>query len=199
MFSKSDVRRWSRRQIVGQGTPLPLAGRLALLSGLLVFVALAAFNARAQDNVTLPTYTCTAEDYATVTKIIDEQLATLSQPDADPALAMVLIRAALDTYQAKCTGGTFTKATHPNGIIGPIVFTGSLYQATLQITPGDFAYGSAKWTTISGDCGLFTLLSVTDGKGDANETDVLKFKDCVALFEVDASEGDWTFTLAKLN
>lgn len=196
MFSKSDVRRWSRRQMASPGKPLPLAGRLALLAGLLLFVALVGLNARAQDNVTLPTYTCTAEDYAAVTKLVAEQLATLTQPDAQPAQAMLIMRATLDTYQAKCTGGTFTNVTNPTGIVGPVVFDGTIYQATLTLPEGENIYGSASLTTIEGDCGYGTFISPATTGG--SETELMKFGgDCVALFEVN-TEQDWTLTFAKV-
>lgn len=199
MLSKSDVRRWSRRQITGQSKLLPLPVRLIMIAlALAAILYLFIPRAAAQDATTLPAYTCTAEDYATMTGLIDEQLATLTQPDAQPGLVMVLVRAAIDTYQVKCTGGAFNQASHPNKIIGPIVFDGTLYEVTFALPEKELTFGSVEWKTIQGDCEMIPLISLASTNG-GSETDVLEFKDCVALFEVNTNSTEWSLIFKKLN
>lgn|GEM_PF-1782395 len=190
MFSKQQTRQALRRW--HQTAKPSAAWRAGVVIAVIALALLAAWNARGQDVVFAE---CEESDY---TALSDELTAQLTDAAKDPAAAFLAMRQALDMAQAKCTGGVFTRATNPDSTIGPLALDGTIYKISLQITPGEYAYGSVTWTAIEGDCGFMTLMQVNDDEVTGLESSVETFKGCTAIFDVSVSEGDWTLTIAKV-
>ena len=118
---------------------------------------------------------------------------TVIATSEDGMNAVFALITALESWQLQCGGGMLSSDTHPSGIVGPITFEGTLYQAELT-SPG--TYGFLQMTVISGDCGLIPPLVTTDISG-GSETDLWTFGgDCVGMIEVNAPDG-WTLTLSR--
>lgn len=144
----------------------------------------------AQEQIT--EQTCTPEQWQELQNGLTTEIATLATSET-PLLVLLRIQASLDITRATCTGGQFSQETHPTGIIGPMVFGGTLYQATLDLGEGEF--GSAQLTTLEGDCGSWPLLSVSGDEG--TETDLWNFEGCTAIIEVNTSS-DWSLSIERL-
>jgi hypothetical protein len=158
---------------------------------LLVLLAALLVPAAAQEEIS-----CTPEEWITsVRALSDAMLPNIDSiaSQEDGLLMLLIIEAAIDTVRATCTGGAFTDVDYTNGIIGPIIFSGTLYQATLT-TPEQG--GSVSGTAIEGDCGFMTFISTPFEGGE--ETSLFTFGgDCVMIFEVNV-EGPWTLTIERL-
>lgn len=137
---------------------------------------------------------CSAEANTAFTETINQYMATLAD---DPEATLIAMRQAMDTYQLLCSGNMFTSTTNESGIVGPLTLDGTLYEVTLALPEKALTFGSMEWTTLEGDCGLFTLLSIT-GTDGGSESDVLEFEGCTALFEVNGNMDEWTLTFKKL-
>jgi hypothetical protein len=153
----------------------------------------------AQDAATLPEFACLPVDYTELKTQLTDIPAGFDDAATDPALVLLTLRAAIDTFQARCTGGLFTYATHPSGIVGPIAFSGTLYELTLTIPEADIATASMSLIDIEGDCGL-GFPTMIPGTSGGSQTDLLEFGgDCVAMFEVNVvGVRDWSLTIKKL-
>lgn len=149
---------------------------------------------------TLPPTICTQEDYDMLKTGITSVINGLSDNVAyDPTAIMLQARTAIETYQLLCNQ-MFTNVTHPNGIIGPLVFDGTLYEVTFVALPTEGASfdvgGSITMEEVSGDCGILNLMLVS--ATNPSETDLFRFGgDCVGLIEVNRS-GDWQLSFVKL-
>jgi len=150
---------------------------------------------------TLPPTVCTQEDYLTLQTGISNLIGGLSDNTLyDPTTIMLQVRTAIETYQLLCNQ-MFTNVTHPNGIIGPIAFDGTLYEVTfvtpLSESPGGNLGGNLSMTTISGDCGFINTI-LTSGISP-EETDLFKFGgDCVGMIEVNRAVGAWELSFVKI-
>lgn len=158
------------------------------VSILLVFALIITVPAAAQDEPT-----CTPEqwaDIATAFSTLADNLAASETPFDD----LLAIQTQLGTARAICSGGVFTKADYPDGIIGPINFGGTLYKATLE-SVGSVA--TLERVEISGDCAFFVSI-ITPFSG-GSESDLWEFEECQALFEINATAArDWTLTIERL-
>ena len=106
---------------------------------------------------------------------------------------MIGFQAAIETQRTICSGGLWTSEEYANGIVGPIKFSGTLYQATLSMD----TFGSVRIVTVDGNCGLNRTMGV-NGSDGGEETDLLEFGgDCLAMFEVNTSEA-WTMVIERL-
>ncbi len=163
--------------------------------GLLLFgLVLMAGGLLAQD-MTLPEFACLPIDYQTAKTDLDALTAQLVDPEQDVALTLLLLDAYTETLRARCTGGTFNKVSHPNGIVGPVVLGGTLYQMDFT---SQAQVASVVITPISGDCGFPQGALLTEP--GSSETNILKFgEDCVLLFEVNSQQADWQLVFARLS
>jgi len=135
---------------------------------------------------------CTAEQYENGAAVLIETLNQLAT-DENPYNILLGIEMTIDLLRYECFGEGYNSELYPNGIVGPAMFQGTLYQATLSSPDG---FGSVAMTAIEGDCGLTFPLS-TDIEG-GEETDLWEFGgDCIALFEVNAP-GAWTLDIQRL-
>lgn len=158
------------------------------LSVLLVFVLILTVPAFAQEEAT-----CPPEKWAEISDTLISLSNDLAAAD-NPLEQLLLIRTEIETVRAVCSGGVFTKADYPDGIIGPINFGGTLYQATLE-SVGSVAVLSR--VEIDGDCD-FVVSIITPFTGGA-ESGLWKFDECEAMFEIDAASArDWTLTIERL-
>lgn len=137
--------------------------------------------------------TCTPEEWQTIEDDLALEAGGIVEAESQ-ALALLRIEARIETARAMCSGGQFSRDSHPNGIIGPIIFSGALYQAELNVVG---TYGNVSLTPLEGDCGFsFGLSAPTSG---GSETDLWKFKGCVAMLEVDTyPPAPWTLSITKL-
>lgn len=137
--------------------------------------------------------TCTPEQWQPIEDDLVLEAGGITEAESQ-ALALSRIEARIETARAECTGGQFSSDSHPNGILGPIIFSGALYEATLTV---DGAYGSVSLIALEGDCGI--LNSITGPIDGGSETDLWEFKECVAIFEVNtSSSAPWTLSIKKL-
>lgn len=154
---------------------------------LLLILSLCAAPLYAQDT---SERSCDPSEWGNFKPAIIEQLDHL---EANPLETLLLLQTFISSARATCTGGEFTNETHPNGIIGPIYFSGTLYQATLTVPD---TYGSVRIRELEGDCDAFILQGPVAG---GSETDLWQFKNCVAMFEVNLSgTSDWHFIIERL-
>lgn len=174
--------------------------KVFILVGLLLVVLATAMGAVAQDATqeAVTEKSCTNDEWAAFAPKIVETANTLGK-DEDPLFTLMLIEAMIANARAACTADVWTSDEYglEGSVIGPIVFSGTLYQATLK-TKGT-AIVSA--TAIEGNCGIvFISLSASlDGKGEEQETkELLKFKGCAAYFEVDGYGEPWSLDIVKL-
>ncbi len=155
--------------------------------GLIVLVVGFVFGvALAQD--TLPPNRCTQNDYQWVSEQLDifsgnfRDIATY-----DPIAVAYDVRSLMNSMQMYCSG-VFTNETHPNGIIGPIAFDGTIYEVTfVGIPTGSFDVGgSVTLEELSGDCGILNMMMISSS--NMEETNLWRFGgDCQALIEVHRS------------
>lgn len=189
MFNKSSVRSFARNQY--RATPkVSNAWRIGLVVTVMVLALLLVTRGSAQE---LPRTACPNDAQTVFLTAITDNLSVL-QTDVNAAL--VAMRGAIDTYQLACAGGTVTNEAHPNGIVGPLTFDGTLYEVTLTVPGGE--YGSVEWTALEGDCDSWTLLSVSGDEAPVSETDIVEFEGCQAVFDVNVSSDEWTLTFKKL-
>lgn len=142
-------------------------------------------------------FTCTADEWRTLLgdfqTRIDEVLPTI-EGDNDATNILLAIQMVIETARATCGGGVFTKETHPNGIIGPIQFGGTIYQATLEAD----TFGSLTTTVIEGDCGIIPPIMALTSMEGGSEANLWRFGgDCVAFIEVNVT-GSWTLTIERM-
>jgi hypothetical protein len=142
-----------------------------------------------------PESTCTPEELQSYQAELVELSGSLAESD-DPLETVLAIDTLVSKIQASCSGGIFTKADHTNGIIGPIAFDGSLYEATLE-AKGSMAVMTP--TVVEGDCGMIFGMPIMTGMTGGMQGDVWEFTNCVALFKVEAPmASDWSLTIKKL-
>lgn len=142
-----------------------------------------------------PEASCTSEAWQSHQAELVALSGSLTESD-NPLETMLTIDTLVSNIQASCGGGIFTKANHPNGIIGPIAFDGSLYEATLE-AKGSMAVMTP--TVVEGDCGMIFGMPVMTGMSGGMQGDVWEFTNCVALFKVEAPmASDWSLTIKQL-
>lgn len=138
---------------------------------------------------------CTPEEYQDYIQVLIDVLNEYKPQivvETDALEVLIGIEMAIDGLRANCTGGSFAAADYSNGIIGPISFSGTLYQAEFTTT----TFGTVTFVEIDGDCGM-EFMSISEVDGDS-ETDLWEFGgDCVTMFEVQGG-GDWTLNIEKL-
>lgn len=139
---------------------------------------------------------CTPEQWQQYQNVITETAASLATSD-NPSLILLGLEALIDTARAVCTGAQYSKTDNPDGILGPMIFGGTLYKATLNSVGG---YGSVKPLALEGNCGGFTFeMPMSTAFGGGSESTLYRFEGCVAMFEINASSAeDWTFTIERL-
>lgn len=140
--------------------------------------------------------TCTSEQWQTIQTQLTTQIAELTTT-ADPHALLLLLDAQINAARATCSGGTFSKASTPNGIIGPIALEGTLYEVTLQST-GSLA--SMTPVAVEGECGdfMFTMPVMTGMSGGEQGT-IYEVNNCTAIFKVESPLAqDWTLTINRL-
>ena len=146
-----------------------------------------AFPVLAQDSV------CTSEQWAEFSATLGELVDTLAA-SSTPLDDLLAIRIQIETVRTICNAGVFTKADYPNGIIGPINFGGTLYQATLESVGSVAALSRVE---IAGDCDF--IISIITPFSGGSESALWEFEDCQAMFEINASTADdWTLTIERL-
>jgi hypothetical protein len=170
---------------------LVVSAVLLIFSGVGVLVL-----AQDEDPIGLPIGTCTQEDF----NWLNEQITLLNEQFwhidiYSPIATANQIRVLLGSMQVFCAG-KFTNETHPNGIVGPIYFDGTMYEVTLVTRPFPDAAidlgGIATLEAVSGDCGILNMILTTSSV--PTETDIFQFgDDCIGLIEVDADEWELTF------
>lgn len=147
---------------------------------------------------TMPPTLCTQEDYLMLQTGISNLIGGLSDNALyDPTYIMYQVRRALETYQLLCNQ-KFTSETHPNGIIGPLLFDGTLYEVTfVGILTGNIDVGgSVTMEELSGDCGFLNMMAITSN--DMDETDLMEFgENCEAMIEVHRT-GAWELSFVKI-
>jgi len=147
---------------------------------------------------TMPPTLCTQEDYLALQTGISNLIGGLSDNAMyDPTYIMMQVRRALETYQLICNQ-KFTSETHPSGIIGPILFDGTLYEVTYTGIPtGNIDVGgSVTMEELSGDCGFLNMMLISSD--NMTETTLMRFgENCEAMIEVHRS-GAWELTFVKI-
>lgn len=166
-----------------------------LVLALLLGVPIVALVTTAQDTTE---QACEASQYEQFSSAFGELVDTLADPviDNDSGLLYLLqLDTAIQTQRAVCGGGVFNKGTHPDGIIGPILFSGTLYQGTItsesRITVGN--------VVIEGDCPV-AIYQYT-GSDRTEDTELWRMGgDCVMMLEIDTGtdSDEWTLTLERL-
>ncbi len=130
-------------------------------------------------------FTCTAQEFRDMfVPLLDAIKGAMDNATTDAeALTLFLgIETVIANVRLAC-GGTreFTSEAYPNGIIGPISFSGTLYQVSISSTGGDASFST---TVIEGDCDIIPPGIFTTNGGNA-ETDLWEpGGDCMAMFEV---------------
>lgn len=136
---------------------------------------------------------CTSEQWGDFSTTLNDLSDTLATSET-PMDALLAIQTQIETMRAACGNWVFTKADYANGIIGPISFDGTLYQATLE-SVGSVAVLSR--VEIDGDCDF--IVSIITPFTGGEESDLLEFDGCTAMLEIDSSTArDWTLTLTRL-
>jgi hypothetical protein len=168
---------------------------LGFLVGLLLMGAIG-LAVTAQDDT--PESTCTSEQWTENQTGIISILQELST-SSDPLLTLLHAEAAIETVRAICTGGAWSSEDYSNNsnVIGPIILTGTLYQATLK-TAGS---ASVSITGVEGDCdepNSLILSSDLDSEEVEESEALYEFDGCVGLIEVDGYGSPWSLTLTKI-
>lgn len=144
-------------------------------------------------------FSCTVEEWASMLNSLTENFLELTSQVTDETSILettLLIKAGVDSIYAICSNGTFSEETHSNGIIGPISFSGTLYQITLSSSDGGSSFST---TVIEGDCGFTPPSIFTDMEG-TTETDLWEpGGTCVAMFEVETyGASGWELVFERL-
>lgn len=138
---------------------------------------------------------CTGDEWGEFLPGLIETVAQLETVD-DPLATLLLIQAHIGSMRSACTGGVWSSEEYgtSSSVIGPIIFTGSLYRATLTSHAA-----SVRITTLEGDCGMSGIGATGDSPDGVAESEVLwEFENCVAYFQVSPSGNTWTLSVEKL-
>jgi len=174
---------------------MKLFSRIGFVFALMIFTSTVSLSAQTSDPESVPVGVCDQPQMDT----IHEEIATLNNLLLDVQAneqisVMTQIRATIDSAQYLCSA-RFTQETHPNGIVGPLFFDGTIYQVTLTTWSDNTSYdfgGSVTSTELDGDC-PFIWVS-TDG-GGIPEVDLFnRMENCFAMFDVEADRWELTFT-----
>lgn len=166
-------------------------GKLPLIILIVIFCG-GLTTTLAQDSVD-----CDADGYREIMKGISDAVLELSESittDEDGIVALLQLELTLDLLRFTCMGEDYTSETNPNGIIGPVMFGGTLYQAEFNALD---EYGFLQLRVIEGDCGFTPPLMTTDIDGGL-VADLWEFGgDCIAMIEVNGF-GEWTLNIGRL-
>lgn len=179
---------------MGRKVQFFLMGLLALLLAAGVMAQDATDEAPAGD----AEQTCTPEQWEGFVPHMNEIVETITGDD--PLLALFQIEAVIESIRATCTGGVWTSEDYGENsvVIGPVIFSGTLYEATLKTTGS----ASASMTTLEGKCDeLESIILTTDLDSEEEEeaTVLYEFENCIALFEVEGyGDSPWSFNVVKL-
>lgn len=164
---------------------------LRVLSLVLVLLLLVPFTAAQEASEAA----CTSEIWMDYQNQLVELSMTLSTSET-PLEVLQTLDELLTDIQINCGEGRFTKADHPNGIIGPLTLDGALYEVTLE-TAGSL--GVMTPTAVEGNCGALFGMPVMTGMSGGAQGDIWQVNGCVVLVKIDATmASDWAFTLKRL-
>lgn len=156
------------------------------------FLLMLAFVSAASAQEPASEQTCTPEEWAAYQQSFTDIIPELTTSE-NPIDILLLLDAIINTVRATCTGATYSsEELGTEAIIGPIAFSGTIYQATLTSE----YFSSVQITEIAGDCDKFNLLSVAEMTGGTANT-IYEFSECVAMFEVNSSK-PWTFAIERI-
>ncbi len=106
--------------------------------------------------------------------------------------ALVVIGGAVELAQGNCGGKEWSSEEYPLGIIGPVLFGGEIYEATLESSKS----ASVSMLAIEGNCGAVFMSTSLDG---GTEADLWRFKDCVGMIEVNSpDDANWVLTIKRI-
>jgi len=135
---------------------------------------------------------CTSEQLQPYQDTLVEIASALATAE-NPLEILVALDAGIDAIRWTCTGKAYTSEDYGlEAVIGPVMFSGTLYKATL--TSDTFA--SISVTAISGECDEFNLMTIGSFEGGEANT-LYEFEECVAMFEINASK-PWTFVIERI-
>jgi hypothetical protein len=124
---------------------------------------------------------------------LQEQVTTL-QTEEDILAFLLGMETSIDGLRATCVDTSFSSENYPNGIIGPIRFTGTLYEVTFTIEEGGLGYATG--VTVEGDCPSSFLISPSSN--ESSETDLMRLRgECFYMFEVNTST-EWTLDIVRI-
>ncbi|MGJ3241147.1 MAG: hypothetical protein ACFE0Q_20725 [Anaerolineae bacterium] len=152
----------------------------------------------AQDsNENPPEPTCTTEEFQdgleSLIGVIDE-FSSQIESDFDAYNVLLAIETQIDNIRFGCGYEAITSETHPNGIVGPLSFSGRVYEVTFT---AEDELGTVSTTTLNGDCGILGVNLLTDMGGGTETTLVTFGGDCVAFFEINGPDV-WELTFTRL-
>lgn len=144
---------------------------------------------------------CTVEEWKTALTEVGTNIITFADEittEQEALDTLLAIETAVISGRAFCAGAQYSSETNPTGIIGPINFSGTIYQATLTTD----TFGTLESTVIDGDCGLFGTgpdMFMIEMSGGA-VTDLWEMGgDCQMLIEVSLTmTGDWSLEIERL-
>ena len=151
---------------------------------LLALLALASIAQEEEPACTVEGYQAFAENFGTTT---DSALTDVSDNDSG-LFYLLILEALIETQRSLCSGRQFNNETYADGVIGPLIFGGTLYQATLS-SEGNVTLGNI---ALEGSCPFVYLYTGTDRRED---TDLWRMEDCAMMLELDAFNDSTTWTL----
>jgi hypothetical protein len=175
--------------------------RKLILILLLIFTLIpTAALAQVDDITQLNETTCSELDWAEMVEGIIAMLTTDqleisgSIVTIDPMQRLYMAHTGMNTIRAACTGYTFTSDEYANGIIGPVMFTGSVYEGTLTVSESG-GFPTMTFTSLSGECGLIPMLSIMST--ETSDSSLFRFDQCTTMIEVN-SRGPWTLSFSRI-
>lgn len=166
-----------------------------LLIAVILFAMLFVPAALAQDEVANPT--CTPEDWQEIQDGIVEQASALATSE-DPLTQLLVIETYIDAARGRCVSDSFTSEDYPNGIIGPFVLSGSLYE--VAFTVDESTYGNVNTVDLDDTCSLDFKLGIDTSTEGGTETNLWQFEEpCAGMLEVDTTRpSSWSLTITRL-